>query len=110
VVFVLKKMGNFEFEFQLLNAAGFSILRKDLNPDLLYEVNTDLGYVKWMQDKAPYRVVEVNFQGKRDVAMSLKFAIVQCLYERKAKKNLKDEVAEDEIAYMGQIPDEPFSI
>jgi hypothetical protein len=107
---VLKKIGNFEFEFQLLNATGFAILRKELNPDLIYEVNTELSCIKWLHSVEGYKVVEVNFQNKKDVAMSLKFAIVQCLYEYKAKKSLKDEIAEDEIAYINQTSEEPFNI
>lgn len=48
-VFVLKEVNKFQFEFQLLNASGFTFLRKELTPGLIYEVNTDLGYIKWMQ-------------------------------------------------------------
>lgn len=70
-------------------------MRKELTPGLIYEINTDLGYIKWMQLKEGYKVVEVNFEGKRDAAMSLKFAIVQCLYEYNTKKRLQDSIADD---------------
>lgn len=39
--------------------------------------------------------MEVNFNGKRDAAMSLKFAITQCFYEFNTKKKLTDTIAED---------------
>lgn len=78
-------------------------MRKELTPSLIYEINTDLGYIKWLQIKEGYKVVEVNFEGKRDTAMSLKFAIVQCLYEYNTKKKLQDVVAEDEISYLKKI-------
>jgi hypothetical protein len=35
--------------------------------------------------------------------MSLKFAIVQCLYEHNTKKKLQDAVAEDEMSYLRKI-------
>lgn len=41
------------------------------------------------------KVVEVNFDGKRDAAMSLKFGVLQCLYENNEKRKLTDAVAED---------------
>jgi hypothetical protein len=95
VVFILKRVGSFEFEFQVLNAAGFTILKKELTPSLIYEINTDLGYMKWLNLQEGYKVIEINFQGRRDIAMSLKFAIVECLYEHKNKKSLKDEISQD---------------
>ena len=58
----------------------------------MYEVNTDISYVRWFHDK---EIVEVSFNGKRDAAMSLKFAILQCLYQQNTKRKLQDAVAED---------------
>ena len=70
---------------------------------MIYEINTDLGYIKWLQIKDGYKVVEINFEGKRDAAMSLKFAVLQCLYEFNTKRRLHDAIAEDEIAYFNRI-------
>lgn len=56
-----------------------------------------------MSLKEGYKVVQVNFQGKRDAAMSLKFAIVQCLYEYNTKRKMQDAVAEDQITYMQRM-------
>lgn len=39
--------------------------------------------------------------------MSLKFAILQCLYEVNTKKKLQDAIAEDELTYMRRISDKP---
>jgi hypothetical protein len=36
IVFVLKEVAKFEFEFQLINAAGFTFLKKELTPSLIY--------------------------------------------------------------------------
>jgi hypothetical protein len=55
-------------------------------------------------------VVEVNFQGKRDIAMSLKYAIVECLYEYKNKKSIKDEISQDELTYLAPPTDQPFKV
>lgn len=76
VVFVLKNIEKFVYEFQLINATGFTYLRKELTPGLIYEVNTDLAYIKWLHVSEGYKIVEVNFEGKRDAAMSVKFAIL----------------------------------
>lgn len=48
-----------------------------------------------MQINEGYKVVEINFAGKRDAAMSLKLAIIQCQYEMNTKKKLQDVIAED---------------
>lgn len=40
--------------------------------------------------------------------MSLKFAVVQCLYEINTKRRLQDAIAEDEISYMRRISDNPL--
>ena len=57
VVFLVKEVSKFTFELQVLNATGFVILKKELDPRLIYEVNTDLGYIKWLQSKETYNVV-----------------------------------------------------
>lgn len=110
VVFVLKEVGKFNFEIHLLNATGFLILKKELTPGLIYEINVDQGYFKWLHLRQEYKVVEVNFEGKKDTAMSLKFAILQCMYELNTKRKLTDAIAEDEVAYMRRISDKPEPI
>lgn len=105
---MLKEVGKFEYEFQIINATGFAVLKKELTPGLIYEINTDLAYIKWLHMKEDYKVVEVNFEGKKDAAMSLKFAVVQCLYEINTKRRLQDAIAEDEISYMRRISDNPL--
>lgn len=107
---VIKETGKFSFEVQVLNATGFVILRKELSHSLIYEINTEQAYFKWLQKVEGYQVVEIGFEGKRDAAMSLKFAVLQCLYEINTKKRLQDAIAEDEITYMKRISDKPEKI
>lgn len=83
------------YEVHLINGAGYTYLKKELTPLLVYEINTEIGYFRWLHDKESYTIVEVNFDGKRDVAMSLRFAILQCQYEQNTKRKLQDAVAED---------------
>lgn len=40
---------------------------------------------------------------RKDVAMSVKFAIEECLYEYNMKRKITDAIAEDELAYMKRI-------
>ena len=81
-----------------------------MTPGLIYEINVDQGYFKWLHLRQEYKVVEVNFEGKKDTAMSLKFAILQCMYELNTKRKLTDAIAEDEVAYMRRISDKPEPI
>ena len=39
--------------------------------------------------------------------MSLKFAIVQCMFEINTKRKLTDAIAEDEITYIKRMSDKP---
>lgn len=38
--------------------------------------------------------------------MSLKFAVLQCLYEYNTKKKLQDAIAEDEISYFNRLSEQ----
>lgn len=57
VIFVLKESGKFNFQFLILNATGYVVLKKQLDPTLIYEINTDLGYIKWLHSKEDYKVI-----------------------------------------------------
>lgn len=48
VVFVIHQSDKFLYEFQIVNATGFAFLKKTINSSLVYEVNTNNGYLKWL--------------------------------------------------------------
>ena len=78
VVFTIRKADKFLYEFNLINATGYSFLKKQISSSLVYEVNINGGYLKWLHLPAgthKSKIIEVNFGEKKDVAMSVKFAI-----------------------------------
>ena len=48
-----------------------------------------------MEIGEPTKIYQVNFDGKRDAAISLKFDVMECMYEINTKRKLTDAVAED---------------
>ena len=109
VIIVIRAKGGFDYEIQLSNESGYLFLRKVIHSGLTYEVNTDEGYVRWLQideDGQGTKIIEVNF-GKRDAAMSFKFAIIECLYEINTKKSVKDSIAPEDFSYVKQIGERP---
>lgn len=78
-------------------------MKKEITPGLVYEINTDLGYLKWLEINEESKIYEVNFEGKRDAAMSLKFDIMECMYEINTKRKLTDAIAEDEVSYLRRM-------
>ena len=68
-----------------------------------YEVNTDVSYLQWFHKDENCKIIEINFDGKRDASLSLKFAILECLYEQNTKRRLQDAVAEDEVTYLRRM-------
>ena len=76
IICVLKERAPFDFEIQLFNQTGFLFKRKALTSDLTYDVNTDEGYLRWLDiDEHSHSIIEVFF-GKRDASLSMKFAIM----------------------------------
>ena len=87
---------------QLINATGYCFKQKQIDPALVYEINYNESYLKWLhiQTKEKSKIIEVNFNGKKDVAMSVKFAIEECLYETKIHKKMIDMISEDQLQYL----------
>lgn len=52
----------------------------------------------------------MNFNGKKDVAMSVKFAIEECLYETKIHKKMVDMISEDEVQYLKSTSENNFDL
>lgn len=88
-IFVLKTYPDFAYEFQLINFSGFAFLRKTIEQGLNYEINIDKGYIRYIDTQNDCRIVEVNFDGKRDAALSLKYNLFEVMYELKEKKNIQ---------------------
>lgn len=42
--------------------------------------------------------------------MSLRFSILECMYEINTKKKLTDAIAEDEVSYMRRMNEKPVEI
>lgn len=65
----------------------------------------DVGYLKWLHfdENNKSIIYEVNFLGRKDVALSVRFAIEECLYEFNMKRKITDAIAEDEITYLKRI-------
>ena len=72
-MFVLKAFPDFEYEFHLVNATGYTIMKKSIDSGLNYEINLDQGHIRWIDLDQDCQIVEVNFDGKRDAALSLKY-------------------------------------
>lgn len=67
--------------------------------------------MKWLEiNESGSKIYEVNFEGKRDVAMSLRFSILECMYEINTKKKLTDAIAEDEVSYMRRMNEKQVEI
>jgi hypothetical protein len=47
-IFVLKSFPDFQYEFQIINATGYVALKKIIDSGLNYEINVDLGYIRWI--------------------------------------------------------------
>ena len=51
-------------------------------------------------------IVEVNFDGKRDAALSLKYNMLEVVYELREHRKLDEVASPEEIAYMKKIDEE----
>lgn len=63
-----------------MNATGFAVLKKPVDANISYEINVDQGYIRWIDIENDCRIVEVNFDGKRDAALSLKYNMFEVMY------------------------------
>lgn len=104
---MLKSYPDFNYEFQVVNATGFAVLIKQVDIDLVNNVNTSEGYIKWMDFEHDCRIVEINFEGKRDAALSLKYNLLEVMYELRAKRKISDVLSTEEINYMRKIDGYP---
>lgn len=89
-VFVLKAFPNFQYEFHIINATGYTILKKLVDAGLNYEINLDHGYIRWIDVEKECEIIEVNFDGKRDAALSLKYNMLEVMYELREHRKLED--------------------
>ena len=48
-------------------------MKKSIDSGLNYEINLDQGHIRWIDLDQDCQIVEVNFDGKRDAALSLKY-------------------------------------
>lgn len=87
-IFVLKAYPNFEYEFHIINATGFTFLKKSVDLGLNYEINLDNGYIRWIDLDSDCLIVQVNFEGKRDAALSLKYNMLEAIYEMREHRRL----------------------
>lgn len=46
-----------------------------------YEINVEKGYIRWINTDEDCIIIEVNLDGKRDAALSLKYNMLECFYE-----------------------------
>jgi hypothetical protein len=58
---VLKAYPNFEYEFHLINATGYTFEKKVIDSGLNYEINLEFGYIRWINLESDCLIVEVNF-------------------------------------------------
>ena len=107
-IFVFRSYPDFHYEFQVLNSEGFIVMKKPFDGNLNYEVNADGGYIRWIDIDQDCRIVEVNFEGKRDAALSLKYNLIEVMYELREHKKMNEVVDKDEIAYMRKINAPPL--
>ena len=52
-------------------------------------------------------IVEVNFDGKRDAALSLKYNMLEVMYELREHRKFQEVASPQEIAYLKKIDDYP---
>ena len=65
-------------------------MKKELNDQLTYEINTNEGYIRWLNVEETCKIIEINLDGKRDAALSLKYNIMECMFEMNSKKKIED--------------------
>ena len=102
-IFVLKSFPNYGYEFHLINATGYTFLKKVVDTGLNYEINLEYGYIRWIDLDQDCMIVEVNFNGKRDAALSLKYNMLEVMYELREHKRLDEVASPEEIAYIKKI-------
>jgi hypothetical protein len=102
----LKSYPDYEYEFQIINATGYVAVKKNVDSGLNYEINVEKGYIRWIDIDHDCRIIEANFEGKRDAALSLKYNMFEVMYELRSKRKIEDDVPAEELAYMKQISDE----
>ena len=74
VVFAIKQKSKFNYEIHVINATGYTFLKQSIIPELSYDVNIDRAFLKWFK-VGENKIYELNFNDKKDVALSIKFAI-----------------------------------
>ena len=87
-IFVLKSFPNYEYEFTLVNATGYTFYKRQVDSSLNYEINIQQGYIRWIDLDKDCVIVEVNFDGKRDAALSLKYNMLEVMYELREHRKL----------------------
>ena len=45
---MVKSYPDYQFEFRVINATGFAVLKKPVDANLSYEINVDQGYIRWI--------------------------------------------------------------
>jgi hypothetical protein len=104
---VLKAFPNYEYEFSLVNSAGYTFYKRTVDASLNYEINLQYGYIRWIDLDQDCVIIEVNFDGKRDAALSLKYNMLEVMYELREHRKLDEVASPEEIAYMKRIDEEP---
>ena len=79
-IFVLKSYPGYEYEFHVINATGYAFCKKTVDTSLNYEINLEQGYIRWIDPDKECLIVEVNLDGKRDAALSLKYNMLEVMY------------------------------
>lgn len=102
-IFVLKSYPNYEYEFNIVNATGYTFYKKTVDTSLNYEINLQFGYVRWIDIDKDCVIVEVNFDGKKDAALSLKYNMLEVMYELREHRKLDEIASPEEISYMKKI-------
>jgi hypothetical protein len=55
----------------------------------------DKGYIRWIDTENDCQLIEINFEGKRDAALSLKYNMLEVMYELREKRKLEQDVSPD---------------
>lgn len=102
-VFTLKTSTDYQYEFNLINAAGYPFLKQVVSSELNYEINLEHGYIRWLDMEQNCLIIEINFDGKRDAALSLKYNMLEVMYELREHRKLDEVASPEEIAYLKKI-------
>lgn len=56
-IFVLKSYPDYEYEFQIINGTGYSVVKKTVDAGLNYEINVEKGYIRWIDIDHDCRII-----------------------------------------------------